>query len=117
MLDWLKSRHRSKERTGPVRYVQSQNGNLATEFTKLRQDVRQLSWANEGLGHLTFQSLYLTVGEAPDASNIWIGNEESVTSLHSGIKHLRMASLNNEITMKTCIVKSLAQRHSTSSPQ
>ena len=51
MLNWLISRRRLNKREGPVRYVQLQNGNLATEFTKLGEDVRELSWANECFGH------------------------------------------------------------------
>jgi len=51
MLDWLISRRRLTARKGPVRYVQLQNGNLTTEFTKLGEDVRELSWANECFGY------------------------------------------------------------------
>jgi hypothetical protein len=49
MLTWLSSR-KSGERRGPVRYVQSQNGNLSGEFERLRKDVCELEWANECIG-------------------------------------------------------------------
>jgi len=68
MLDWLLSRRKAKD--GCVRYVQSQNGNLSGEFELLRNDVSELDWATD------------CFGEKPDASNIWIGNEESTTSVH-----------------------------------
>ena len=55
-----------------MRYVQSQNDNLNGEFLKFKDDVRELVWANEYFD------------EKPDASNIWIGNEESCTSYHLG---------------------------------
>jgi len=51
MLDWLISRRQLNARKAPVRYVQSQNGNLATEFRKLGEDVRELAWANECFGY------------------------------------------------------------------
>jgi jumonji domain-containing protein 7 len=82
MLDWLLSRRKAKD--GCVRYVQSQNGNLCGEFEPLRHDVSELDWATECLG--TARAM-LTPGENPDASNIWIGNEESTTSVHLGMKH------------------------------
>lgn len=68
-----------------VHYLQSQNGNLYTpsssdaasdsvkEFLQIRDDVpANIPWATEALGH------------PPDAVNIWIGDERSVTSIHSG---------------------------------
>lgn len=82
MLTWLSSR-KSGERRGPVRYVQSQNGNLSGEFERLRKDVCELEWANECIGKHS-SKLFIMLGEKPDASNIWIGNEESTTSLHLG---------------------------------
>ncbi|OCB90872.1 hypothetical protein A7U60_g1896 [Sanghuangporus baumii] len=63
-----------------VYYLQSQNGNLYAlqdaeshcEFDPLRTDVpKDVSWATEALGI------------SPDAVNIWIGDERSVTSIHS----------------------------------
>jgi len=47
MLDWLLSR---REKSGCVRYVQSQNGNMTGEFERLRGDVRELEWATEYFG-------------------------------------------------------------------
>lgn len=49
MLDWLVSR-KAAHRKGPVRYVQSQNGNLSGEFERLRDDVPKLDWATECFG-------------------------------------------------------------------
>jgi len=49
MLSWLSSR-KGGERKGPVRYVQSQNGNLSGEFERLRVDISELEWANECIG-------------------------------------------------------------------
>jgi hypothetical protein len=51
MLDWLLSR-RLSDRRGPVRYVQSQNGNLLDEFDQLRADVYELDWAKECFGNI-----------------------------------------------------------------
>lgn len=56
MLDWLLSRHLS-DRKGPVRYVQSQNGNLLGEFDRLRDDVYELDWANECFGNFFFYQI------------------------------------------------------------
>ncbi|GAO50341.1 hypothetical protein G7K_4469-t1 [Saitoella complicata NRRL Y-17804] len=69
VFDWLESRHKGS-REGNVKYVQTQNGNLATEFSTLQHDVLEFDWAKE------------VFGSAADAANIWIGNSESVTSLH-----------------------------------
>jgi hypothetical protein len=63
--------------------VQSQNGNLSTEFQNLQQDVHDLDWANEYFGSLLGVHK-ANSGEPPDASNVWIGNDESVTSIHLG---------------------------------
>jgi len=70
-------------------YLQSQNGNLysasyflqknesdklsnACEFEKLRPDIpSQVSWCSDALG------------KSPEAVNIWIGNSESMTSIHN----------------------------------
>jgi len=68
--------------TSEVHYLQSQNGNVYSstpgtdeecEFAPLRKDIpKDVSWATEAFGL------------SPDAVNIWIGNEQSVTSVHSG---------------------------------
>ena len=69
-----------------VYYLQSQNGNLFPgshftsgdterdcELANLRGDVpAEISWCSEALGR------------SPDAVNLWIGNNRSVTSMHSG---------------------------------
>lgn len=80
MIEWLLSRRISKDHDGNICYVQSQNGNLSTEFKPLLKDIGELEWANEYFGRVTKNTLIS--GESPDASNIWIGNEESTTSLH-----------------------------------
>jgi len=49
MLSWLLSR-KAGVRTSPIRYVQSQNGNLSGEFESLKADVSELEWANECIG-------------------------------------------------------------------
>ncbi|KAF9568896.1 Clavaminate synthase-like protein [Agrocybe pediades] len=71
---------------GDVRYLQSQNGNLfsstsfydapdsvpTSEFAPLLDDLpKEVPWCSEALG------------QKPDAVNIWIGDERSVTSIHS----------------------------------
>jgi jumonji domain-containing protein 7 len=83
MLDWLLSRRNSK-RQGSVRYIQSQNNNLLGDFQELQRDVRELGWATECFGTSIYVIILLTSDAPPDASNIWIGNEESITSLHLG---------------------------------
>lgn len=57
--------------TGPVRYLQLQNGSLNLEFRKLAGDVDALgpAWAN-------------AVFEGPVLTNIWVGNHLSTTTLH-----------------------------------
>ncbi|TFY66944.1 hypothetical protein EVG20_g4140 [Dentipellis fragilis] len=65
-------------------YLQSQNGNMyqssffdfpndaPSEFEPLRPDVpAEISWCSEAFG------------KNPDAVNLWIGNDRSVTSVHS----------------------------------
>ncbi|KAF9534321.1 Clavaminate synthase-like protein [Crepidotus variabilis] len=67
---------------GDIHYLQSQNGNLfssssdetqsLSELSPLTKDVPQeVSWCSEALA------------QKPDAVNIWIGNEKSVTSIHN----------------------------------
>jgi peptidyl-lysine (3S)-dioxygenase / protease len=87
MLDWLLSRRNSK-RQGSVRYIQSQNNNLLGDFQMLQRDVRELAWATECFGTSICLIIFLTSDAPPDASNIWIGNEESITSLHLGKSHV-----------------------------
>jgi hypothetical protein len=49
MLNWLLSRKKG-DRKGPVRYIQSQNGNLQGDFERLRNDICELGWATECIG-------------------------------------------------------------------
>lgn len=49
MLDWLLSR-KDVNPKGPIRYVQSQNGNLSGDFKRLKSDIQELDWANECFG-------------------------------------------------------------------
>ncbi|RMZ87254.1 hypothetical protein DV736_g5525, partial [Chaetothyriales sp. CBS 134916] len=62
---------RSRAASSPVYYLQSQNSNLtSTSLAPLMQDLPDnFSFAKDVLGE-------------PDARNIWIGNDKSVTSLH-----------------------------------
>ena len=54
MLDWLLSR-KLGDRKGPIRYIQSQNGNLQGDFERLRKDICELDWATECIGISTLQ--------------------------------------------------------------
>ena len=108
MLTWLSSR-KGGERKGPVRYVQSQNGNLSGEFEWLRVDISELEWANECIGIRIRDCTHTSLGEKPDASNIWIGNEESTTSLHLGrslMNHRSSRSLRESI-LPDCRVENI----------
>ncbi|KDQ20743.1 hypothetical protein BOTBODRAFT_317485 [Botryobasidium botryosum FD-172 SS1] len=84
----LQSSRQGQLHTGEVCYLQSQNGNLysgqstggstaealdePSEFMPLRGDVpKHIEWATDALGR------------GPDAVNLWIGDERSVTSVHS----------------------------------
>ncbi|KNC81708.1 hypothetical protein SARC_05980 [Sphaeroforma arctica JP610] len=61
----------SEESTDDILYVQTQNGNLATEFEALAKDVEEeLPFASEAFG------------QKPDAVNLWIGTHLSTSSLH-----------------------------------
>eukprot|EP00803_Ostreobium_quekettii_P009458 evm.model.scf_5.16 EVM.evm.TU.scf_5.16 scf_5:223997-227138(-) len=63
----------SRESTPPiVPYLQKQNNNLLEEFPQLRGDIEDagLHWAMEAFG------------APPDAVNLWVGDERSVTSFH-----------------------------------
>jgi hypothetical protein len=50
MIGWLLSRNNQKDRKGNIRYVQSQNGNLWSEFQPLLEDIEELNWANQYFG-------------------------------------------------------------------
>ncbi|KAI0375825.1 Clavaminate synthase-like protein [Pilatotrama ljubarskyi] len=86
-LDTLSSADGSRDlfTDGEVHYLQSQNGNLFTncyfdlcgqedpsEFEPLREYVpSEVPWCSDALDR------------SPDAVNLWIGDEKSVTSIHS----------------------------------
>ncbi len=54
-----------------VFYVSHQNGNLSSEFDPLIEDIdSDIAWASEAFG------------EKPDAINLWMGEDRSVSSLH-----------------------------------
>ncbi|OQO10224.1 hypothetical protein B0A48_04581 [Cryoendolithus antarcticus] len=54
-----------------VKYAQTQNGNLPTEYSALLHDVPlDISFATEALQ------------QPPDAQNFWLGNHRSTTALH-----------------------------------
>eukprot|EP00472_Partenskyella_glossopodia_P001957 CAMPEP_0197519536 /NCGR_PEP_ID=MMETSP1318-20131121/4804_1 /TAXON_ID=552666 /ORGANISM="Partenskyella glossopodia, Strain RCC365" /LENGTH=366 /DNA_ID=CAMNT_0043070565 /DNA_START=58 /DNA_END=1158 /DNA_ORIENTATION=- len=62
----LKSRKK-----GLVTYLQHQNSNFSTEFKGLKNDIQPIRFAAESFGDIE-----------PDAVNIWIGDDRSVSSLH-----------------------------------
>eukprot|EP00470_Lotharella_oceanica_P006117 CAMPEP_0170168692 /NCGR_PEP_ID=MMETSP0040_2-20121228/1641_1 /TAXON_ID=641309 /ORGANISM="Lotharella oceanica, Strain CCMP622" /LENGTH=305 /DNA_ID=CAMNT_0010407007 /DNA_START=430 /DNA_END=1343 /DNA_ORIENTATION=- len=55
---------------GMVVYCQKQNGNFSEEFKPLHQDTKRIPWAFDAFGC------------EPDAVNMWIGDQRSVSSLH-----------------------------------
>jgi peptidyl-lysine (3S)-dioxygenase / protease len=57
MVDWLVERRTRKDALEPVRYVQSQNGNLDQDYKVLKRDVRELEWANDCLGTMPIDSI------------------------------------------------------------
>jgi hypothetical protein len=57
MIEWLMGRRTRKDGSEPVRYVQSQNGNLDRDYRILRRDVRELEWANDCLGTIGVDSI------------------------------------------------------------
>jgi jumonji domain-containing protein 7 len=60
-----------QQRYPGIHYIQSQNGNIAGEFTPLAADIpASVDFASEALG------------KEPDAVNFWMGTGRSVTSLH-----------------------------------
>ncbi|EFJ15103.1 hypothetical protein SELMODRAFT_119527 [Selaginella moellendorffii] len=60
-----------KRSSSNVAYLQQQNDCLRTEYSRLIDDVEaDIPWATQALGSL------------PEAVNLWIGNENSVTSFH-----------------------------------
>ncbi|KAH8118306.1 cupin-like domain-containing protein [Phellopilus nigrolimitatus] len=76
----LLNRLAPRDDSAEVYYLQSQNGNLyasqgndsLSEFQTLLEDVpKEVPWASEALGL------------SPDAVNLWVGNDRSITSVHS----------------------------------
>jgi len=59
-----------KRHTDGVLYCQHQNSSLTSEFTPLVADVSELAFASEAFG------------SEPDAINLWIGGDRSVSTLH-----------------------------------
>ncbi|KAI5812653.1 phospholipase A2 [Pyronema omphalodes] len=71
--DFLDQLHMQKAnlKSPVVRYAQSQDDNLQREFGPIESDVeRHILWASEALDRL------------PDAVNVWMGNERSVSATH-----------------------------------
>ena len=83
-----------------MHYLQSQNGNLyssvenqSSQFEPLLEDVpKDIPWASEALGmkigrsrrNPTNISNFSSFADMPpDAVNIWIGDDKSITSIHS----------------------------------
>eukprot|EP00794_Sanderia_malayensis_P005279 gene5279-5946_t len=59
------------DKTNGVHYIQKQNSNFTDEFSVLVKDADcHVSWASEAFGG------------RPDAVNFWMGNSDSVTSMH-----------------------------------
>ncbi|KAF5370114.1 hypothetical protein D9758_001043 [Tetrapyrgos nigripes] len=83
LLAKLSDHKRGSSENSETYYLQSQNGNLyssrffegmddPSEFEPLRRGVpSEISWCSQALDR------------TPDAVNIWIGDEKSVTSIHS----------------------------------
>ena len=65
-------KHRNTQQSQQeVMYIQQQNGNFTTDFPELASDIdSDLPWASEAFD------------AKPDAVNLWIGNDQSVTSFH-----------------------------------
>ena len=54
-----------------IMYMQQQNGNFTSHFPELLDDIDpELQWASQAFG------------ASPDAVNLWIGSDKSVTSFH-----------------------------------
>ncbi|KAI5777379.1 cupin-like domain-containing protein [Geopyxis carbonaria] len=74
-MDYLvNTRQRNNNHVCGVKYSQSQDDNIHTEYSPLASDIEEyLPWAHAGIE-----------GEL-QATNLWIGNEKSVTSLHRDV--------------------------------
>jgi jumonji domain-containing protein 7 len=66
---------RSREDRTSVYYIQAQNSSLSSEFAELLIDL-------ENGADLPSFAKHIFLDEKPEALNIWIGGERSVTSLH-----------------------------------
>ncbi|KAJ7700096.1 Clavaminate synthase-like protein [Mycena rosella] len=83
MSEFLGPKVRGEPHRSEIYYLQSQNGNVysnrffegapdPSEFEALRPDIpSEIPWCSAAFGR------------SPDAVNLWIGNHESVTSIHS----------------------------------
>ncbi|CZR57379.1 related to phospholipase [Phialocephala subalpina] len=70
-VDYVSNQERSGDKTGEVRYAQTQNDNLRNEYSTLFSHVDQdIPWAR------------IALEQNPEAINLWIGNSRSVTALH-----------------------------------
>eukprot|EP00124_Ichthyophonus_hoferi_P003429 Ihof_evm2s296 gene=Ihof_evmTU2s296 len=72
MGEFLKLLHNQQvDETSLVYYLQQQNNNFRVRFEELKDDVDpDISWATEAFG------------KDPDAVNLWIGSDASVSSMH-----------------------------------
>jgi len=66
----IMTKERKLKGSNRVAYCQHQNSNFSQEFKALHSDVNPIGFAEEAFG------------EPPDAVNIWVGDERSVSSLH-----------------------------------
>eukprot|EP00040_Diaphanoeca_grandis_P008007 m.43391 g.43391 ORF g.43391 m.43391 type:complete len:346 (+) comp19364_c0_seq2:368-1405(+) len=64
------AKQEQKTQDDAVFYISHQDSNLTGQFDAIVQDVKRIEWATEAFG------------AAPDATNIWIGPDDAVTSLH-----------------------------------
>ena len=90
----------AKDPEAPVLYLSSQNGNIRgansdseSEYSPLLQDVGEgPAWAKEVFGQSGCwhdeRGLMSDVGESAEATNLWIGDFRSVTSMHKVRKSL-----------------------------
>lgn len=62
---------KNKDKNSGVYYIQKQNSNFTDEFVKLMSDAdSHIDWATEAFGM------------KPEAVNFWMGNSDSITSMH-----------------------------------
>lgn len=68
LIDYLQGSNSNN----PVRYMQSQDSNLESQFKTLTPDV-----------YTDFEFAHGAVGDKPSAINVWLGNSYSTSRLHS----------------------------------